>query len=958
MSCAVRFFFFLSLTIRLFSGGSTAADQYDLLIQGGRIVDGSGAASYVADIAVDQGKIVKIGQIPGDAARQIIDAQGLIVAPGFVDTTGEPPMIFSRSMSYLRNRLAQGITTIHCGDGDSAVPYPGRAVTPYRSSSMAEYFLSLEMQGLPLNMVQSIGHKRLRRLAGVGRQSAASAEQLEKMGDLIRNAMRVGAIGVSSDLQQLPASTAQMDELVALAEAANQHEGRLYLRLRNEGDQLLESVDEALEVGRRSGAGVHFFHFQASGPNNWDKLPDAIKKINEAGHRGQEISADVSPYLHEAISSYRFLSPQDRRGNTILTAWIELEEQESRDSLRKSIETTANWNNWYHYAGKDWNKILTPPMLDGRYDSETGGRSVAELAREQNEDPWNTFFQLVADRRYLLPETMCERNKQLALRQEFVSFCTGAGKIESGIKCHPRNDAAFAYLYQQYVRKQKTLSLEQFVAQAASVAAKQLSIKDRGRIEVGMAADLVAFDALEFRPQATFAHPTEQAAGMKYVIVNGDFAVRDGAFTDKPQGKILRGPGYQTQFAPAEQTTGIAAPELAKADQAMRDFLSQSPIAGAAVAITDQGRLVYARGFGFADVEKREPVQPDSLFRIASVSKPITAAAIMQLVDRNQLSLDDHALDLLPHEPLIVEEKTFDQRLRQITIRHLLHHSGGWDRDQSGDPMFQSPRFRHLLGPSAPVDSDGVIRVVLGRKLDFDPGSRYAYSNFGYCLLGRIIEQITGQTYERYVQDQVLAPLGIRQMRIGATRLSGRVAGEVRYYDPRHESSVFAVDLRQTVLAPYGAWSLEAMDAHGGWIGSAVDLARFATALDQTESCPILSAAALRELDARPDGAAGHDDQGSPKNSYYGGGWAIRVEDDGRRYREHAGSLPGTNSIVVRRTDGRNLIILLNARHTPTTSMPIISLSRRINALLDTIEVWPQKDLFVREKRASPTKRP
>jgi N-acyl-D-amino-acid deacylase len=397
-----------------------------------------------------------------------------------------------------------------------------------------------------------------------------------------------------------------------------------------------------------------------------------------------------------------------------------------------------------------------------------------------------------------------------------------------------------------------------------------------------------------------------------------------------------------------------ADPGLGSFDRMMGEFMEKHHPPGAALAVTDHGRLIYARGFGQADTEQGRPVSPTSLFRIASISKPITAVAVLRLAEQGKLSLADRVFDLLKYEPPNGSGPA-DERLHAVTVRLLLQHRGGWDRDVSFDPMFRSARFAEELGGPPPAQPEHVIRAMLAQRLDFAPGERYAYSNFGYCLLGRVIECASGSSYEDYVKQHVLAPLGIRTMRLGRTRLADRHApDEVRYYDPGRGPSVFAEDLGQEVPRPYGAWCLEAMDAHGGWLASAVDLARFACAFDDPDHCPILTRASFDEMYARPEGLAGYDAEGKPKDVYYSLGWLNRVLSGGAVNRWHTGSLPGTATILIRRHDGRNFVALLNSRVSPRSE----NLNREIDPLLhraaDEVRQWPEFDLFEQFSDAAP----
>ena len=234
-----------------------------------------------------------------------------------------------------------------------------------------------------------------------------------------------------------------------------------------------------------------------------------------------------------------------------------------------------------------------------------------------------------------------------------------------------------------------------------------------------------------------------------------------------------------TDTAAAMPVSGLAVPSLSGVDKAISALMTQWGIPGGTMGIVKDGRLVYARGFGYADVEAKKVATPDALFRIASVSKPVTKAAILKLVEQGRFSLDAPAFALLPQlTPL--PGATVDPRLRTITVRHLVDHTGGWDRMMTFDPMFRPTEIAVATGTPAPASADAIVRYMLGQPLSFDPGTRYAYSNFGYSVLGRIIERVTGMSYDQYVKEAVLAPAGVSRMRLGRTLYANRAADEVR----------------------------------------------------------------------------------------------------------------------------------------------------------------------------------
>src|SRR6266700_4077024 len=340
-------------------------------------------------------------------------------------------------------------------------------------------------------------------------------------------------------------------------------------------------------------------------------------------------------------------------------------------------------------------------------------------------------------------------------------------------------------------------------------------------------------------------------------------------------------------------------------DREIEKFMEIRKVPGGALAVVKDRRLIYARGYGWADRENKIRVRPDSLFRIASVSKPITAVAVLRLVEAKRLDLDARAFELLRFSTLLEPEKKPDTRLGKITIRQLLQHTGGWDRDKSFDPMFRSRIIARTAGEPAPATSLAIIRYMLGQPLDFDPGARFAYSNFGYCVLGRVIEKLADQPYETFVQQNILAPIGIKRMRKGASLIDGRAPGEVRYYvaDDAKASSVFP-GTPQQVPWPYGGFCLEAMYA---------------------PPPPPVS--------RKPDG--------SLNDSYYGCGWNVHPTGaDGKANYWHTGSLPGTAALLVRRHDALSWTVLFNQR-SDDKRLPDTAIDSALHRAAAAVTEWP-----------------
>ena len=388
---------------------------------------------------------------------------------------------------------------------------------------------------------------------------------------------------------------------------------------------------------------------------------------------------------------------------------------------------------------------------------------------------------------------------------------------------------------------------------------------------------------------------------------------------------------------------------LSSFDREMESFMTARNIPGGALAVVKDEKLVYTRGYGWADREKKLPATPVSLFRIASLSKPITATVIMQLVQQAKLSLDDKVLDFISVKPLLGAGRKMDDRWKRITLRQCLQHTGGWDRDASFDPMFRPVEFARSLGKPAPASPEDVIRNMLGMPLDFDPGTRYAYSNFGYCLLGRVIEKVTGTSYEQHVKQSLLRPLGITRMRIGATLEGKEAAGEVRYYMPEPVRTVASVfdQAPGKVASPYGGFHLEAMDSHGGWIASAVDLVRLSAALDDAGGKFPLTPSSSKAVAEPPPAPVARDKAGKLKDSYYGLGWQVRPIQGraGKANLWHTGSLPGTRTLWVRRWDGYSWAVLFNQRQ-DIPNLPDGEIDPAMHRATSAVKRWPQENLF------------
>jgi N-acyl-D-amino-acid deacylase len=396
-------------------------------------------------------------------------------------------------------------------------------------------------------------------------------------------------------------------------------------------------------------------------------------------------------------------------------------------------------------------------------------------------------------------------------------------------------------------------------------------------------------------------------------------------------------------FAGGQEQSKTERAAIPKIDQALRGLMSKYGIPGATVAVMKDGKLVYASGYGYADKAAKEKAKPETLFRIASVSKTITSVAVLKLVQEGKLRLDDRAFDILGdlHPPVGSEP---DPRLGLITVKDLLRHSGGWVTAEAGDPQFMSLEIAAALGTPSPPDARSVIRYWMGQPLQRDPGTRYSYSNFGYNVLGRIIEKKTGQSYESHALSQVLLPAGVRRMQIGRTLKEQRAQGEGAYHANPGEPLMDAVfpSLGQVPEA-YGGWSHAVLDSHGGWIASGMDLLRFLRVVEGSGGQPkLLTDETLATMTAYQ----GLPGDGQSPDSYYALGWNVQFPGTPREEWSHSGALSGSNAtLLTRRVDGISYAVLFNSLPTDYAAF-FNELIPGIRAAINSVPRWPEKDLF------------
>ena len=551
-----RLLFLLTLAAPLF------AQDYDVLIKNGRVIDGTGNPWVWADVGIKGDKIAFVGLAPANAkAKRTIDATGLIVAPGFIDMLdqSESNLLVDRQAV---SKLTQGITTGITGEGGSIAPQNETTIDDSKDwlehyhqkidwRDLDGYFKRLEKQGSGINLGTYVGAAQVREVV-VGRENRApSPEELRKMQDLVEAAMRQGALGVSTALIYAPGNYAKTEELIALAQAAGKHGGIYASHIRNEGDDEMQALDEAFRIGREAHVPVHIFHLKVAGHQNWGKMPEVVDVITKARQSGLEVTANQYPYIASATSLGASIPPKYHAGGADAFC-ARLKDPKIRAEIRAELEqATQGGENMWHGAGGP-SGILVSAVLNPSL-KQYEGKRISEVAKMQNKDPLDALMDLVIDDHDNVGAiyfSMGPEDVALAMQQPWVSVGTDFGEVSptgplAEGKAHPRGYGSFPRILGYYVREQKTLPLEQAIRKFTSLAAQTVRLQQRGLVKDGYFADLTIFNPDTVKDVATFEDPNRTSQGIEYVFVNGVLSVEHEKVTGQVGGRPLRGPGYK-----------------------------------------------------------------------------------------------------------------------------------------------------------------------------------------------------------------------------------------------------------------------------------------------------------------------------------------------------------------------------------------------------------------------------
>ncbi|HZE72044.1 MAG TPA: D-aminoacylase [Pyrinomonadaceae bacterium] len=537
------------------------APEYDIIIRNGTVIDGSGRQRYKADVAIKGDRIARVGDLRSRAANRIIDADGLIVAPGFIDMLGQSEtyvLIDPRAMS----KVMMGVTTEITGEGESIAPINERLIKEQEDfnrrynltidwPTLDEYFRRLEKQGSGVNLGTFVGATQVREyVIGFDNRPPTPAE-LEQMKQLVAAAMKEGALGLSTSLQYVPARFAKTDEIVELAKVARQYGGIYATHQRSEANALDDSLNEVFEIAGRARIPVEIWHLKTAYKKNWGRMPEVLSKIAAARARGLRISADVYPYIAGSTALSACLSPWALEGGSEKML-DRLRDAPTRERLKKEITTDSkDWENIYLGSGGAGG-VLIGAVVNRDLEAMQGKR-LAEIASEQKKDPLDALFDLIlADHGQTgaIYFMMNETDLRAAMRSPFVSFCTDSGARAqdgplAGSKSHPRGWGSYARILGRYVRDDRLLTLEQAIHKMTGLPASRVGLKDRGLVREGLFADLTIFDPKTVIDRATFENPNQHPEGIPFVIINGRINVDNGLRTPVLSGRVIRGPGYR-----------------------------------------------------------------------------------------------------------------------------------------------------------------------------------------------------------------------------------------------------------------------------------------------------------------------------------------------------------------------------------------------------------------------------
>jgi len=539
----------------LFLAAPVTAQDYDLVVRHGRIVDGTGNPWFYGDVAVRGDRIVAIGHFPAASAKREIDATGLVVAPGFIDMHSHSDRLLLED-GHAQSKIRQGVTTEVLGEGNSEGPFQGE-LSPHKATingnerqwtTLGGYFAALEESKISVNVISYVGLDNVWQSVMGKSHARPTPAQLDQMKALLDEALRDGAAGLSTMLMMPPGSLATTDDLVELCSVVKKHGGLFSSHIHNEGTGVFESVKQVIEVGERAGVPVDIIHIKIADQQYWGRMNEVVALIEAARSRGVDVQANVYPYTRGNNNLVTIIPPWAHEGGTAQLL-ARLKDAATRERLKREIrEGLPGWYNHYTAVGGDWSRMLISGK--GRYEGLTMDRILAERAKGKPSppEPLDELFNILIEENGSVPTVYAhhtESDMTLALSQPWCSIGSdgSAYALEGSLRRgnpHPRNFGTFPRVLGVYVRETKLLRLEDAVRKMTSLNANKLGLRDRGLVRVGNYADLTVFDPDRVIDKSTYTEPFADNEGIEYVTVNGTVVLDRGKHTDALPGRVLR----------------------------------------------------------------------------------------------------------------------------------------------------------------------------------------------------------------------------------------------------------------------------------------------------------------------------------------------------------------------------------------------------------------------------------
>ena len=528
------------------------AQDFDVLIRGGWIVDGTGSAAFQGDLALRGNRIAAMGNLPSAKAKRTIDARGMVVAPGFIDLHNHSDFTLIAD-GTAQSMIRQGVTTMIFGEGGSAAPVAKESADGKKGwTDFQSYFSQLMKQGISTNIGTYVGSSQVWTYVRGERPGPPTPAELVGMQQVVREAMEQGALGVASSLSGPPGSWIDTATLVAMCKAAAPYGGIYSTHMRTEGIGVFESVAEAIKIGREAGLPIDIIHLKLADKKLWGQMPELVSLIKQARDNGQDVTANVYPYRAGQNNLATIIPPWAHEGGA--KALIgRLRDPALRNRLRDEIEhgipaATAGGIAWYnHYtATGSWEGMLLVSLSNPVY-KKFEGKRMSEVIQALGGDPLDVLFRVLVDNGGSIPTVYFhhdESDMRYALAQPFVSIGSDGSAISdtdlSGGQPHPRYFGTFPRILGRYVRDEKVLGLEDAVRKMTSANASKLRLWDRGLLRPGMAADVTVFDPKTILDRATYENPRQYAVGVEYVLVNGAMVLEKGRHSGAKPGQVLR----------------------------------------------------------------------------------------------------------------------------------------------------------------------------------------------------------------------------------------------------------------------------------------------------------------------------------------------------------------------------------------------------------------------------------